>query len=314
MLPYVRLAPGPDFRAERALLYYAQRLIGLSPMRRAISGVLAATVRQARGCGDPPPLDRPGRRALADLQQCGLAGLLPAASWAQASRMADYFRARPVIAPGGERMRLEALPADVGTAQYDLATIMRCPGLMSLVNAQPILRLAEAYLGCPPTLASLGVRWSFPNPGAQAPHQRFHRDVDDWRFLKLFIYLTDVGPDAGPHAYVRGSHARSFGLRARSYEPAELAARFGAEAVVTITGPRGTTFMADTLGVHRGGRPSAQPRLLLQAQYSILPVFAFRYEPLDGALEGLDAYCNRLLLRTVGRAREIVRPDVATCI
>ncbi len=36
--------------------------------------------------------------------------------------------------------------------------------------------------------------------------QYFHRDPDDFRFLTLFIYLTDVSPSAGPHQVIPGSH------------------------------------------------------------------------------------------------------------
>ena len=36
--------------------------------------------------------------------------------------------------------------------------------------------------------------------------QLFHFDMDRIRFLKVFIYLTDVGTENGPHVYVRGSH------------------------------------------------------------------------------------------------------------
>ena len=45
-----------------------------------------------------------------------------------------------------------------------------------------------------------------------------------------------------------------------------------------------------------GGRAGV-PRLILQVQYSLLPIFAFRYEPVPVALpRGLDAYVNRLMV------------------
>jgi hypothetical protein len=120
--------------------------------------------------------------------------------------------------------------------------------------------------------------------------------VDDWRFLKLFIYLTDVDEGGGPHCYVRTSHTSAFGWTAKAYTQAELEGRFGADKVTTVTGPKGTTFMADTLGVHRGVAPVTRPRLILQVQYSLLPVFAFLYQPLTGAGSPEAAYSNRLIL------------------
>jgi hypothetical protein len=65
----------------------------------------------------------------------------------------------------------------------------------------------------------------------------------------------------------------------------------------TIVGPKGTSFVADTYGIHKGSVPRSRPRLLLQAQYSLLPVFAFRYEPVKlQAPPALDRYINRLLV------------------
>jgi hypothetical protein len=73
--------------------------------------------------------------------------------------------------------------------------------------------------------------------------------------------------------------------------------RFGRNAIQTITGPAGTSFVADTYGVHRGAVPSLKPRLILQAGYSLLPIFAFLYRPiLVEWRPPVDAYVNRLLL------------------
>ncbi len=55
--------------------------------------------------------------------------------------------------------------------------------------------------------------WSFPTKTASEADLsrasfKFHFDLDDWRMLKFFFYLSDVDADAGPHVYVRGSHNR----------------------------------------------------------------------------------------------------------
>jgi hypothetical protein len=36
--------------------------------------------------------------------------------------------------------------------------------------------------------------------------QAFHRDSEDWRYLKILVYLSDVDDGAGPHVYLHGSH------------------------------------------------------------------------------------------------------------
>jgi hypothetical protein len=209
-----------------------------------------------------------------------------------------YFRSQSPIGPDGRSTALENLPAGIAMAAYSLGTIIACPGLMAAINGPRILGIVSRYLGCKPTISSLGVRWSFPTAARPAETQLFHRDPDDWRFLKLFVYLTEVDLDSGPHVYVAGSNRTQGHIRARPYSRSELEARFGPESIQAVTGPRGTTFLADTHGIHMGKPPQGRARLMLQVQYSLLPIFAFRYEPVTGVAGlDLDPYVNRLILR-----------------
>ena len=272
-------------------------MVSLPSPRRAISRLLAALVNRGQHFTPAKALDPPAVRALDALRTVGVAQLPPLAADAQLRRMFDYFQSRPVVGPDGRSGALEDLPAGTPAAAYDLETVVTCPGLLDIVNAPQVLQIASAYIGCKPTLSSLGVRWSFPAAESKAHFQNFHRDIDDWRFLKLFIYLTDVDEHSGPHCYVRTSHRRGFVWRAHDYPPNEVEAAFGRDKLETVVGPRGTTFIADTLGVHRANAPRRAPRLILQAQYSILPVFAFRYAPVPAAAAAaVDAYVNRLLI------------------
>ena len=140
--------------------------------------------------------------------------------------------------------------------------------------------------------------------------QVYHRDPDDWRFLKVFIYLTDVGTETGPHAYVRGSHLTAGRIRSHPYAPQQLMERYGADNIQLIVGPRGTAFLADTWGIHSGQVPRRAPRLILQAQYSLLPVYALRYDPVPIQVgRAFDRYVNRLLVNPV-RALKVRKASV----
>jgi hypothetical protein len=88
--------------------------------------------------------------------------------------------------------------------------------------------------------------------------------------VKLFVYLTDVGPGNGPHVYVRGSHRdRPLALRAdRRFTDDEVLAHYPPEAHVSVEAPAGTVFMADTLGLHRGTPPIDGNRLVFQLEYA----------------------------------------------
>jgi hypothetical protein len=86
-------------------------------------------------------------------------------------------------------------------------------------------------------------------------------------------------------------------LRIRIESDEEVEQRYGAKAVKTVIGTRGTGFAVDTAGVHKGEVPKARPRLMLQIQYSLLPSFAHRYYPQTYMGPGqFDSYVNRLFV------------------
>ncbi|MDB5415160.1 MAG: hypothetical protein JWR10_3495 [Rubritepida sp.] len=215
----------------------------------------------------------------------------------QATRMLAYFQRHDVLDANGLAGPPDQLRTGKAMPSYALRAVLENSEIRALMQAPRVLRVASAYLGCKPTLSSIGVRWSYPGNPKPGATQQFHRDPDDWKFLKLFVYLTDVDEDCGPHTYVQGSHRTAGRMRARPYPQATVDQDYPGRARA-ITGPRGTAFMADTYGIHAGLVPTARPRLMLQVQYSLLPVFAFRYEPV--ALEakaGMEPYVSRLLLR-----------------
>ena len=154
--------------------------------------------------------------------------------------------------------------------------------IQKLLADQVFVSITERYLNTHPTIGGVDVWWSarYGNePGSDAA-QLFHFDFDaPPAWIKLFVYVTDVGPDNGPHIYVKGSHkpglrqARNF--RARGYErisDEEIVAAFGPDAMIQITGKRGTVFMADTRGFHKGKMPTSDHRLLAQLIYCS-PIF-----------------------------------------
>jgi len=187
---------------------------------------------------------------------------------------------------------------------YDAAQVLAAPHLLALANRSDILAIAEAFLGCKPTIGYLASWWSFASAdGTAQAAENFHRDVDDWRFVKLFVYLTDVGPDNGPHIYVTRSAQDERLRKIRRYTDEEVRDTFGDDAIVINTGSAGSGFLEDTYGLHKGQPVMAGQRLIFQAVYSIV---ALPYAPKApvasleeaSALSGadLDPYVNRLYL------------------
>lgn len=300
-MDYVQLMPGRTFRPWHSLMYYAQRAVTPRPLRRAVANGVAGYLRIRHGM--PTLANAIGTEEAAWLQTLrahGLAMLPRLLDRHQIDDIHAYLRKRP-LSPHGRSTPLflaDTPPPEVRMAEYSLADVLGCPHLLELANSAPLIRLASQYIGCKPTISAIGLRWSYPQEGTGTGLQGFHRDCDDWRFIKVFAYLTDVDEGAGPHVYVSGSHRERCGVRLTPYADEEVATRYGQQKMVRVTGPAGTLFAVDTHGVHKGLLPSSKPRLLLQIQYSLLPVYMYSYAPLAGLQTAkIDRYINRLLLK-----------------
>lgn len=293
MMEYARLRPGPGFEPLHAALYYTQRMASRRWMREGV----AATIARAVSIRYPAPDIDDSQERLNTLSRDGLTALPELVSPETLNDINEHLKDKKVFLRDHREVCLSEVPPTAAAADYSLRTVLSCPAILKLINAPRVLNLVGAYLGCRPTISSVGLRWSFPCSGDIPDVQHFHRDPDDWRFVKLFVYLTDVDSGSGPHVYVKGSHRTPRPIRARRYSQSQIEARHGTTSIAPILGDSGTAFVADTYGIHMGAPPSERPRLMLAAQYSLLPIYAFRYKPL--LLEPkptVDPYVNRLLL------------------
>ena len=97
----------------------------------------------------------------------------------------------------------------------------------------------------------------------------FHHDLDRLKFIKFFIYITDVDLDTGPHVYVRKSNLKSpaYILKDGRYSD-ELISENAGEDVISICGPKGSIIAVDTRGLHKGMEVNTSERLLFQLEFS----------------------------------------------
>ena len=161
------------------------------------------------------------------------------------------------------------------TAAY-VNTALECDAIRRLSHDKTLLEIAARYLRCPePVLQSANLTWSFPVDATDRERslaaQVFHYDLDDYRFLKLFFYVTDVAAGNGPHQCVVGTHRHKrlrdqirFGRRTDQY----VATTYGSDNIVTLLGPAGFGFAEDTRCFHRGIPPTTGDRLLFQLAFA----------------------------------------------
>jgi hypothetical protein len=197
------------------------------------------------------------------------------------------------------RFPLERAPAESNNVHIvDVETISE---VVEIANDPAVLAIVSHYLGCKPTIDDILAWWSLPNRPAPYEEQFFHRDQDSIRFVKLFIYLSDVSESDGPHTFVRGSHVSNALLESgKRFTDEEVLAAVGEDAVVRFTGPFGTCFLEDTYGLHKGQMPTTGTRLILQVRYTMLPsAFATPGKKL-AQVAGYDRYVNRLIAAPAG--------------
>ena len=151
-----------------------------------------------------------------------------------------------------------------------------CPVIDRVGHDPFVLEIAQQYLGTAPRLIASELWWSFPAGHGEAEQsaaaQLFHFDLDDFRQLKLFFYLTDVDEAAGPHVAVRGTHASkrlAHELLIRRLADDEVARAYGADSIERFCMPAGAGFFEDTYCLHKGQRPTSSERLLLAFNYGI---------------------------------------------
>jgi hypothetical protein len=275
------------------------------------------------------------------LAELGLAELGPVLTSAQVNETLAYFRERPVYAshvatladeaPGS----IESIRSRVHYGAYDVGDILNAPHLLELANSPDLLSAAAAYLGCIPSLYSVNCWWTFGGHSTPAPvAQRLHRDPDDLRFCTLFVYLTDVADDAGPHIYVTDTHncerfdpeakkrlmgtgmdaAQAQGLINFSYyhdgneAPLDqMVTLLFPERMKRLTAAAGSALLEDTYGLHRGASQSRTDRLMFWARYGLGANYAYdvdktRPRKMDWRHRLPDSplarYVNRLIIDT----------------
>ena len=303
-MEYAQLTPGRRFAPLHSLLYYSQRIVTRPALRRMVVRALSGALRVRQGSGNELYGNTAQEKAaLADLSDSGYAPLGNLLDNAQCDEIKDYLKNKSLFDRDRDRAAFTLLQAPTGVrvADYHLRDVIACPHILALANSPPLLGLAARYMDCKPTISALGLRWSFPVEGDCSALQAFHRDSEDWRYLKVLVYLTDVDLDAGPHVYLHGSHLTQAPMRLRFYSDIEISSAYGADMLLTAVGSRGFCFAVDTAGIHKGTAPARQPRLMLQIQYSLLPSYAYQYSPevYQGPLV-LDPYVNRLFVKPPG--------------
>ena len=147
--------------------------------------------------------------------------------------------------------------------------------IQELVTDPTVLRIAQDYLGTLPVLDFVVMWWhTKSNSPDKEAAQYFHFDMDRLRWIKFFFYITDVGPENGPHIFVPKSHSDNglpFALRKNGYkrlDDNQVEIHFKQGSWQQFVGPKGSMIVEDTRGLHKGKHVQNGDRLVFQIQFT----------------------------------------------
>lgn len=140
---------------------------------------------------------------------------------------------------------------EFNTLSYPSSCLFDIPMILEKVADPSLVSLAQSYLDCFPTLYSLNSWWHIYKDQTYGT-QKNHRDHDDFRFLALFIYLTDVDETNGPHVFYPKTQDGS-----------------ESNDSISIIGKAGTAILADTFATHRGQPLQQGSRLVCWWRYGL---------------------------------------------
>ena len=177
--------------------------------------------------------------------------------------------------PAGEVAEIAAYARATGEKRSDDPHRF-CEAARRIALDPQVLEVARGYLRAEPILNSSKLYWTMPPRGdrdgqlrAAAEGGRFHYDLADLKAVTLFIYLTDVDADCGPHVVVRGTQGRKRFAQIfnRFIAEDEIQRRFPGRMHV-ITGERGTAWFEDISCYHKQAA-AERTRLMLSIIYSL---------------------------------------------
>lgn len=142
--------------------------------------------------------------------------------------------------------------------------------VQNILTDKSILKISQDFLGSKPIIDLISMWWStcFSKEASSEIAQLYHFDMERIKFIKFFIYLTDVDEQTGPHCYVKGS-TKNIPLSVRKdgrIDDREIENAYNKEDLLEICGEKGTILAVDTSGFHKGKKLEKNDRLLFQIE------------------------------------------------
>lgn len=177
------------------------------------------------------------------------------------------------------RFKNDSKPSVIRYADTGNAIKYSDPLVAPLLSSR-VLSIANAYNGMLSRIRNVNC-WVNPtitgkNLGLRKGSQLWHRDQEDEKILKCFIYFSDVTEESGALDYVKFSKCTG-GLKHHNLHPFPSISGYPGQYIfdehidevdiVSATGKKGMIVFVDTNGFHRGGYVTVGERRVIMGTY-----------------------------------------------
>jgi hypothetical protein len=199
-----------------------------------------------------------------------------------------------------ELAQLSRAPSHAGkhTLMATATQLMARPEIIAWGLSARLLKIVESYLGLPVGYGGLSFYYSVAD-GRDAGPRIWHRDKEDWRMVKIAVYLNDVDEAGGPYQSVNAATNNLLMAKLPKYkglthtELQHLLDDRSDNWLISGIGKAGTVIFTDTARCYHRGKPP------IQTDRSAIFFHYFSYRPKN------PFYCDRSPLSS----RQIVEVD-----
>ncbi len=182
--------------------------------------------------------------------------------------------ARSAYLSAAELARGEDYIAQHANIAYVQDPLVTCRSTLDIVFSDVVIDIATEFYGARPAITGCNLLKSFVNDLPEAGYNMFHVDVQSPRFIKFFVYPSDVDEETGPFCIVKGSHRRKpAGWRMNNNRTlTDIKNTFGADSVHRITARAGDLIIANPTAFHRAQKPQKHARRALMINTGLHPI------------------------------------------
>jgi hypothetical protein len=172
--------------------------------------------------------------------------------------------------------------SSLGHKLPQIYTVTDIPEFSRWGNEQRLLDIIENYIGLPVAFHGIHLRKDFPNTN-QFGTMLWHKDSEDRRIIKAFVYLNDVEPEHGPFEYVPRNLTNLYTLNYYQVyhklwksgylgiDDTTLESIIPRSAWISCPGKAGTVLLADTKTILHHGTMRTKERSALFLVYTANP-------------------------------------------